>query len=95
MNWPPDTLMSSLRSLFALPNESAFDPARWTEAAFDVWQGSHLTPAALAHTAERRVRALIAYAREASPFYSRLYRRMPLHGLHLGDLPPVTKGQLM
>jgi len=95
MNSVTGLQMSSLRSLFALPNESAFDPARWAEAAFDVWQGSHLTPTALAHTAERRVRALIAYAREASPFYSRLYRRMPLHGLHLGDLPPVTKGQLM
>ncbi len=87
--------MAPLRSLFALPNESAFDPSRWAEAAFDIWQGSHLTPTALAHTSERRSRALIDYAREASPFYSRLYRRLPLHGLHLRDLPPVTKGQLM
>jgi phenylacetate-CoA ligase len=95
MNLLPSPRMAPLRSLFALPNESAFDPARWSEAAFDIWQGSHLTPTALAHASERRVRALIAYAREASPFYSRLYRRLPLHGLHLRDLPPVTKGQLM
>jgi phenylacetate-CoA ligase len=95
MNLLPSPRMAPLRSLFALPNESAFDPARWSEAAFDIWQGSHLTPTALAHASERRVRALIVYAREASPFYSRLYRRLPLHGLHLRDLPPVTKSQLM
>ena len=87
--------MASPETLFALPNESTFDPARWAEAAFNVWQGSHLTATALEHAAEHRTRALIVYAREASPFYSRLYRRMPWHGLQLRDLPPVTKRQLM
>lgn len=82
-------------NVLALPNALAYDSARWAEAAFDVWQGSSLTASALARTAARRTRALITYAREASPFYSRLYRRQPLHGLHLADLPPVTKRQLM
>lgn len=82
-------------SVRTFPDSVAYDPARWAEAAFDVWQGSGLTPSALARTAERRTRALIAYAREASPFYSRLYRRQPLQGLRLADLPPVTKRQLM
>jgi len=82
-------------TVLALPDELAYDPARWAEAAFDVWQGSSLSSAALARTAERRTRALITYAREASPFYSRLYRRQPLHGVRLAELPPVTKRQLM
>jgi phenylacetate-coenzyme A ligase PaaK-like adenylate-forming protein len=82
-------------SVLAFPNVLAFDPARWAEAAFDVWQGSGLSSSALARTAERRVQALISYARAASPFYSRLYRRLPAHGLRLSDLPPVSKRQLM
>jgi phenylacetate-coenzyme A ligase PaaK-like adenylate-forming protein len=82
-------------NVLAFPNALAYDPARWAEAAFDVWQGSGLSAAALERTAQRRARALISYAREASPFYSRLYRRLPLHGLRLADLPPVTKRQLM
>lgn len=83
------------RSLFRLPPGSAFDPSRWAEAAFDVWQGSYLSSRAIAHTAGRRTRSLIAYARSASDFYARLYRRLPAAGVQLADLPPVSKQQLM
>ena len=82
-------------SLFKLPSSSAYDPARWAEAAFDVWQGSYLSRSAITHAAERRTRALIEYARAASPFYAKRYRRLPATGVPLADLPPVTKRELM
>jgi phenylacetate-coenzyme A ligase PaaK-like adenylate-forming protein len=89
------TAMHPARSLFDLPNVSAYDPARWAEAAFDVWQGSYLSSRAIAHAAERRLRSLVSYARAASPFYASLYRRLPASGVTLRDLPPVSKRQLM
>jgi phenylacetate-CoA ligase len=86
--------MRVARSLFNLPNDSAYNPARWAEAAFDVWQGSYLGRHAIEQTADRRARALVSYARTASPFYAHLYRRLP-EGVHLADLPAVSKSQLM
>ena len=87
--------MRAAHSLFNLPNGSAYDPARWAEAAFDVWQGSYLSRGAIDHAAERRVRAMVTYARAASPYYAVLYRGLPASGVQLADLPPVTKGELM
>jgi phenylacetate-coenzyme A ligase PaaK-like adenylate-forming protein len=86
--------MRAMHSLFNLPNASAYDPARWAEAAFDVWQGSYLGSRAIAHTAERRTQSLISYARSVSPFYAELYRHVPVN-VPLEELPPITKGQLM
>ncbi len=87
--------MRTARSLFGLPTGSAYDPARWGEAAFDVWQGSYLGARGVVHAAERRTRSLIAYARSASRFYASLYRRLPASGVPLAELPPVSKRQLM
>jgi phenylacetate-CoA ligase len=87
--------MLSTVAPFALADEPAYDPVRWAEAAFDVWQGTHLSAHALARTAARRLDALVGYARAASPFYSRLYRRLPLQGLQLAELPSVDKATVM
>jgi phenylacetate-coenzyme A ligase PaaK-like adenylate-forming protein len=87
--------MRAARSLFELPPWPAYDPARWGEAAFDVWQGSYMTRAAIARSAERRARALIAHARAAAPFYAALYRSVPQAGARLEDHPPVSKQLLM
>ena len=42
----------------------------------------------------KRLRALVAYARKNSPFYGELYRGLGADWT-LGDLPPVTKPELM
>jgi len=68
--------MTPTSTLFNLPVAAAYDSARWTEAAYDVWQGSRMPVEALARRAESRLQALIAFARETSPFYRRLYRRL-------------------
>jgi len=44
---------------------------------------------------DRRLRALLRYARERSPFYRCLYRGIDLGTCALGDLPVVTKQQMM
>ena len=81
------------RSVFNLPVAPEFDPARWAEAAFDVWQGSGLSVQEISRAAERRTHALIAYARAASPYYAQRYRKLPADAA-LTDLPPVTKSDL-
>lgn len=43
---------------------------------------------------DRRVRELVRYAREHSPFYRELYADVP-EDFELSDLPPVTKPQMM
>ncbi|MGY2743140.1 phenylacetate--CoA ligase family protein [Arthrobacter sp. UYCu723] len=49
----------------------------------------------LARRQEQRLAALVAQARTSSPFYRELYRGQPAGTVLLGDLPPVTKPQLM
>ena len=85
-------------SLFELPLSAAYDTARWSKAALDVWTGSLGSSAALTAQRERRLLALVAYAFESSPYYARLYRKLPVSStsrLRLTDLPPVTKHSLM
>jgi phenylacetate-coenzyme A ligase PaaK-like adenylate-forming protein len=86
--------MQQVDSVFNLPIAAEFDPARWAEAAFDVWQGTGLSAQQIARTAERRVQTLVSYARAASPFYARRYRKLP-EAPELTDLRPVTKADLM
>ena len=85
-------------SLFDLPLSAAYDSARWSKAALNVWTGSLASSAAIAAHREQRLLALVAHAFEASPYYARLYRKLPVSsssGLRLTDLPPVTKRSLM
>ncbi len=51
--------------------------------------------AGLARRQEARFAALLRYARTRSRYYQRLYRGLPADGWFLGDLPPVTKPELM
>ena len=91
-------MAAALSSLFDLPLSAAYDTARWSKAALDVWTSSLASSAAIAAQRERRLLALVAHAFEASPYYARLYRKLPVSsssGLRLTDLPPVTKRSLM
>jgi phenylacetate-CoA ligase len=83
-------------SLFSLPLAPAYDPARWAEAAYDVWQGSYQPTPTLVRRSQKRLHAMVDYARTASPFYAQRYARLPdTTRLRLTDLPPVTKRELM
>lgn len=87
-------MFRSSASQFNLSLPAALDSARWAEAAYDVWQGSQLDRAEIDARARRRLAALIADVREASPFYAQLYRKLPA-APRLTDLPPVRKRDLM
>ncbi len=92
------TMAAGPSSLFNLPLSAAYDSARWSKAALDVWTGSISSAAAIAAQVDQRLIALVAYAYEASPYYARLYRKLPVTSnlrLRLSDLPPVTKRSLM
>ena len=85
-------------SLFDLPLSAAYDSARWSQAALSVWTGSLALSSAIDAAREQRLLALVAHAFEASTYYARLYRKLPVSStsrLRLSDLPPVTKQSLM
>lgn len=57
-------------------------------------QADRMTPAGRQKLAEERLRKLVAYARQNSPYYSNLYKGLP-EKWELTDLPPVNKPDLM
>ncbi len=63
--------------------------------AFDLWCAEREGETGLALRQQRRLAALVSYARAKSPFYQRLYSALPDENVTLLDLPAVTKPQLM
>ncbi len=61
----------------------------------DIWLATCTGPELLESRAQRRLRALVAVARERSPFYRDLYSGLPPDGVALEQLPVVTKTALM
>jgi phenylacetate-CoA ligase len=78
------------------PLTASLDAVRRTQAALDVWHGTQLNPALLALQQQRRLSALLRYARERSPFYRSLHAGLPVDGpTPLKEFPSVTKRALM
>ncbi len=50
---------------------------------------------ALRAAQQEQFERLVAYARTCSPFYERLYRRLPAKGFHIQDVPTTNKALLM
>lgn len=68
---------------------------RMLATAFDVWRNSRRAPRAIERQQRRRLAALVAFARERSPYYNRLYRELPGAVDDVSLLPPVTKTDLV
>ncbi|HEU5440206.1 MAG TPA: nitroreductase family deazaflavin-dependent oxidoreductase [Ktedonobacterales bacterium] len=72
---------------------------RWAplHVAWDAWQTTKRGPPAIAARQSERLVALVAYARERSPYYRRLYQQLPaqIGPDDLRQLPPTTKPELM
>lgn len=56
---------------------------------------TRLPPDYIARMQHRRLRRLVEHAIDHSPFFRRKYRAIDVDRLHLADLPPLTKGELM
>lgn len=63
--------------------------------AWDAWRATRGGPAAIEERRRVRLAALVAFARSHSRYYAELYRGIPPNGVDLGEIPPVTKGELM
>lgn len=63
--------------------------------ALDLWKAQREAEAGLAQRRAERYAALLAHARDASPFYRELYRGLPAGLVARSDLPPVGKPALM
>lgn len=64
-------------------------------AAWDSWRAKRGGPTAILSGQQRRLQALIEFARTHSYFYQRLYADLPAQIDRLTDLPPATKVNLM
>src|SRR5215470_218252 len=71
-----------------------YDWGQSMASAWDAWVATHAGTRHVACLAEIRLRALVALARERSPFYARLYRAVPDEP-RISELPVVTKSDLM
>lgn len=69
--------------------------ARELGIMLDLLRATRGGPQALARRRDTRLNALVRHARTCSPYYRELYRGLPAGDAALGDLPPVTKQQLM
>lgn len=62
---------------------------------WQIWRAGHSKPPAIARIQQRRLGALLAFARARSPFYAHHYRQLAPAHTALEALPPVTKPMLM
>jgi len=69
-------------------------PGEWS-VALDLWRAEREGADGIARRQQSRLADLLAHARGASRFYRRRYRDLPADGVALGDLPVVTKQELM
>jgi phenylacetate-coenzyme A ligase PaaK-like adenylate-forming protein len=63
--------------------------------ALDLLRAQREGPSGLARRQQARLGALVAHARAKSRYYEQLYRGLAMDPVVLGDLPPVTKPELM
>ncbi len=62
---------------------------------WDIWRAKRGGTDAIQARQQMRLRDMIEYARQNSPYYKQLYQHLPAHIEHLSDLPVVTKRDLM
>ncbi len=80
----------------AVPPPSFFDAGQSARAAADVWSGTWLGSNAIAARAQRRLAALLRFARAHVPRYRQALRDLPpTSRLKLADLPVLQKASLM
>jgi phenylacetate-CoA ligase len=86
----------AMSSPLGFPFTANLQAARWVQAGFEVWEAGRMTPAQLDAVRHRRLGALLAHARAASPFYRDAYADVP-HGddVPLSAFPSVDKPTLM
>jgi phenylacetate-coenzyme A ligase PaaK-like adenylate-forming protein len=62
---------------------------------FDLLQNRHRGAAEIVSLRQERLARLVGFAREKSPYYRKLYERLPARITDVRMLPPVAKGDLM
>ncbi len=77
------------------PLRSALTSWTWLARTSEIWWTRHGGPAMVAAARSARLAALVQYARDHSAFYRLAYRDVPATGIHVTDLPVVTKRDLM
>jgi phenylacetate-coenzyme A ligase PaaK-like adenylate-forming protein len=62
---------------------------------WDIWRAKRDGVDGIQTRQQNRLRDMIEYVRQNSPYYKQLYQHLPAHIEHLSDLPAVTKHDLM
>lgn len=71
------------------------NPWKQIEALWEMRRAIRRKPAAIAARQSAFLREFVQFARMHSPYYQRLYQRLPTDMQHLSQLPVVTKPDLM
>lgn len=71
------------------------DRLTYIGALCDAYRTAHEGRAGAARRQQQRLQDIVSYARARSPYYSRLYRDVPHQQCEIGELPVVTKAELM
>lgn len=71
------------------------DQLTYAGVLLDAYRTAHGGQAGVARRQQQRLEDIVAYAREHSPYYNRLYRDVPERVSEIGRLPTVTKAELM
>ncbi|HEX7156570.1 MAG TPA: phenylacetate--CoA ligase family protein [Burkholderiaceae bacterium] len=74
---------------------TAAECASFVGCLADIWLATFAGPELIERRTQRRLRALVAVARERSAFYRDLYSGLPPDGFTLEQMPVVTKAALM
>lgn len=62
---------------------------------WDIWRAKQEGSDAIHARQQRRLQAIVEFARTHSPYYQKLYYHLPPQTKQITDLPPVTKRDLM
>ena len=71
------------------------DRLTYVGALCDTYRTARQGQAGVARRQQQRLHDIVAYARAHSPYYRRLYRDVPERLSEIGQLPVVTKAELM
>lgn len=63
--------------------------------SWDAWTTARAGPVGITRRQQERLRALVSYARTHSPYLAECYRQVPEPCTDLGQLPVVTKAEMM
>jgi phenylacetate-CoA ligase len=78
----------------SLQNNTSWHPG-FLATSWDAWKTAREGTPGIARRQQERLRALVSYARAHSSYFAHRYREVPESCSHIGQLPVLTKAEMM